>query len=423
MSTTTATESQTACGSISVFRSRRRRTVPRYKPLFAIRCLDLDGRLNVNAHGSSAHVENTYGTSVSGTFAGSGGSSITNSVVPNSASNPGITIGSGYGPAEINLEGLWSQFQTTWASTGNPSLSLSPTAYYAGLLAGVPVSASSSSQFPNPPYSYGVEGRYGESQYVMINGTFTTPHPTYVSFLPYPGSLYNTATPTMAAVPPMAGITPSGQFASPYPYPQNPLSTIKHFEFPIPGNPGMPTAYGSSPDLFGRGFVALGVNGAPLMPNMSFTPPAASTVQTGQYDTANNPYVLNLSRRSVRGSTSVAAVDNPFTVAELERVLRTYDGDVMALSGRLAALLDPSTAPPAAGNTPTPLGASTGSFVGAMDLLRKQVTTDSWDPPSPNVMATQDLRNGVLNMRRQPGHPAWRARVWRSMRLISWRPG
>ena len=33
-----------------------------YKPLFAIRVLDMDGRLNVNAHGNSAQVEAAYST-------------------------------------------------------------------------------------------------------------------------------------------------------------------------------------------------------------------------------------------------------------------------------------------------------------------------------------------------------------------------
>lgn len=50
-----------------------------YKPLFAVLCLDMDGRLNLNAHGNEMHL--TY--------------------------NDDIPRGMGYGPAEINLNGLF----------------------------------------------------------------------------------------------------------------------------------------------------------------------------------------------------------------------------------------------------------------------------------------------------------------------------
>ena len=46
-----------------------------YKPLFAIRVLDMDGRLNVNAHGNSGQLETAYTTPtpVTANFAGTGG--------------------------------------------------------------------------------------------------------------------------------------------------------------------------------------------------------------------------------------------------------------------------------------------------------------------------------------------------------------
>ncbi len=49
----------------------------RYKPLFAILCTDLDGRVNVNAHGLAAHT-----------------------------TTPSAAIGQGYGPPEINLRSI-----------------------------------------------------------------------------------------------------------------------------------------------------------------------------------------------------------------------------------------------------------------------------------------------------------------------------
>ena len=79
-----------------------------YKPLFAILCVDLDGRLNLNAHGNLAQANANYGQSVSlpgGTLPGDtalpqglmfagGGSSVP------------FPRGQGYGPAEVNLSPL-----------------------------------------------------------------------------------------------------------------------------------------------------------------------------------------------------------------------------------------------------------------------------------------------------------------------------
>ena len=52
--TTTATGCRTACGSIWGMPVRSTADGRLYKPLFAILCTDLDGRLNLNAHGSLA---------------------------------------------------------------------------------------------------------------------------------------------------------------------------------------------------------------------------------------------------------------------------------------------------------------------------------------------------------------------------------
>ncbi|MCH8923107.1 MAG: hypothetical protein IIA67_08175, partial [Planctomycetes bacterium] len=65
-----------------------------YKPLFAIRCQDLDGRVNVNAHGSKAQTELDY-EEFRGTFADGDGQ------VP--PMDPiGLWKGQGVSPAEIN---------------------------------------------------------------------------------------------------------------------------------------------------------------------------------------------------------------------------------------------------------------------------------------------------------------------------------
>ncbi|MGA2031103.1 MAG: hypothetical protein ABSG68_02500, partial [Thermoguttaceae bacterium] len=68
-----------------------------FKPLFAILCLDMDGRLNLNAHGTLAQAG---AAAYQGFTSGQGG------FTPASA-NPLLARGTGVGPAEINLQPLF----------------------------------------------------------------------------------------------------------------------------------------------------------------------------------------------------------------------------------------------------------------------------------------------------------------------------
>ena len=84
----------------------------RFKPLAAVLCLDLDGRLNVNAHSSIAQITSptnylttNYPISIAATpqpanfyYAGY-----------NSGSAANFQRGQGYGPAEINLNAMFSR--------------------------------------------------------------------------------------------------------------------------------------------------------------------------------------------------------------------------------------------------------------------------------------------------------------------------
>ncbi|NUQ66271.1 MAG: hypothetical protein HUU20_27740, partial [Pirellulales bacterium] len=220
----------------------------RYKPLFAILCLDLDGRLNLNAAGSTAQLNSAYATGIAAPYAGTDGATAT--LLPR---------GSGYGPADMGLAPIVA------------SADVQP------LLRGDSTS--------------GVEGRYGEN---------TT------------GSAE-------------AGIV--SQYA--------PLSLIAHFDFPddytaFPTS-GL-TSFLTPPDLWARASLALDYLGQPY-----YTPLAWSG------ERQNNPYVAKLSdhwARQAIGSRVPAGgnganVDNPFTLAELERLLRQYDLDAGILSSRL----------------------------------------------------------------------------------------
>lgn len=254
-----------------------------YKPLVAILCLDMDGRLNLNAHGSTAQTATEYGNQASGPFAG--------------ATGPGYEVslprGEGYGPAEVRLP-------TT----------MIPAAEVTQLLQG----------------NGTVEGRYGE---------------------------LGAASPG-----PQAGLTNTWDA----------MSRFKFFEFPddsyldpVSGgtlDTSKLTSYFSPPDLWGRGVFGVDYAGQPLYWRPStFNGVAANWWAT---EVLNNPYRLNLSPKAVRrGAPTGSTVDNPFTAAELERVLRNYDADAGRLPRRLLDL-----APSLAGH-------------------RTEVTTDSSDVPCP----------------------------------------
>ncbi|MCS7238901.1 MAG: hypothetical protein NZ899_11635, partial [Thermoguttaceae bacterium] len=80
-----------------------------YKPLFAIHCIDLDGRLNVNAHGSLAQTMTSYYQPPQVSEAPAPGRSFADATGQPSDGIDPITYaryggrGSGFGPAEINL--------------------------------------------------------------------------------------------------------------------------------------------------------------------------------------------------------------------------------------------------------------------------------------------------------------------------------
>ena len=113
-----------------------------YKPLFAVLCLDLDGRLNVNAHGCLAQADTTdYGTVTAG------GNALYANGGPGSPSAQ-ISRGQGCGLPEVNLSLL---FQGWPAAYGN-------------ILTG----------------SGALEGRYGSNQAPGANQVPTTTNQNYL---------------------------------------------------------------------------------------------------------------------------------------------------------------------------------------------------------------------------------------------------
>jgi hypothetical protein len=326
-----------------------------YKPLVAILCVDLDGRLNLNAHGSLAQTQTSAAPS-GGDFdlTPNIGSTLLygGNTVPPQGSLPHGQMG--WGPADINLSPLFAY--------PLPGQSSSPTAAvqqqeYQQLLAGM----SSGGLL--------LDGRYGESN---LSGNA----PPYN--LPSPGYSTNNA---------------NGS-ADDY------LSANKEFDYPsnyqyaLGANAASAAdarsifqGYGMPGDL--QGMLATGLDyrgqpvyGAlnlqqpidPLNNNPGSTPHGCYSALCGNWTFAgrvNNPYELDLSLRQPRGLRSPASPDNPFSPFELERILRPYDRDTMTLPSRLLTL------------APSLANASAG--------MSAKVTTDSYDLPCPNLAAPANL--------------------------------
>jgi hypothetical protein len=260
------------------------RTLPdgrMYKPLAAILAVDLDGRLNLNAHGALAQRFPGYYSPVvpSGNqvFAGEPGTP------------PLLPRGQGYGPAEINLLPLFSHMAAA-----------SRLGYYDSLLLGVYLAAANQT----------IDGRYGESWRMRDPANHG---------LPAPG---------------LARVAPNN-----YAPQIDPLFFNKFCDYPqcFPTDWAV-CSYGALPDL--KGSLAMGVDlrGQPIYHLVD----EPLVVPTGGnpylYALSNTPYELNLGRASPRGSHVAVPTDHPFSVYELERLFRRNDRDAQALPRRLGLL-------------------------------------------------------------------------------------
>lgn len=312
-----------------------------YKPLVAILCVDLDGRINVNAHGTLEQlaVNGTTGQpyhsdQVPGAFAANFSTQNPTSL----GANLKVILprGQGHGPAEIELTQV-----VTLAEAKN-------------LLQGAQLSGGI------------VEGRYGEC--ITNSGSYSSANAS-AGHKPLPTD-------------------PSGTNSA------NPLALIKRFNFPDnrydPAQPAVgvavanvantPSSFSSPSDLWGQTALGLDFRGQPLYwrPTWSQQPKYGWTNET-----LNSPYDINLTLggpASVRGSQSA---DNPFTVFDLERLLRQHDVDVTALPRRLFDLMDQSI-------VSDPADPFKGLGRG------RRITTDSWDPPVMATTAPRHLRTVLI---------------------------
>jgi hypothetical protein len=332
-----------------------------YKPLFAILCTDLDGRVNLNAHGCPAQLNNSYytATDVSATWMASRGSGgLSGAAVPAFAG--GEPLSSMKFPVLKNFTGETSLY--LWRGLGCGPAEVNPLALF-DTVTSMPSGANAMNLVSWLFRGRGTtlatfEGRYGE---------------TAGSTAAFPGlaNFQNGYTPSVYAL----------QANRNFPYAKNYYGTLD--------------AYGTPPDLDGDCAIALDVAGRPVYWGMGeaqsqtgntvMNPGSVSypiVPPNGDF-TRNSPYEINLFRDSAwrRDFAQARSIDNPFTPGELERVLRAGDIDSASLPPRLLALTSDGTGNPA-----------------NSVLLRRaaDITTESWDLPCPPVILPPERRGSYV---------------------------
>lgn len=252
------------------------------KPMAAILCVELDGRLNVNAHGAWAHTETpAYYQAVNartGTYFanGSGG-----------AATATLQRGQGWGVADINL---WPLFA--------PNAAFDPSSY--------------SGNAANQVLLNLLKNRYADSYStsVIAAGMSDRADPMFQNKL---FSYWNDCAPVVLG-------RPQGTTFDYWQFETNPV-----WWDPTTNTTGYHlNAYGSPPTFQTRGAVGLDVRGQPIYASMGATD-----------ERLDVPYEMDLAV-SAGGSTNPLSPDKPYSAGELERIARPYDGDSANLCRRLA---------------------------------------------------------------------------------------
>lgn len=281
----------------------------RVKPLVAIHCIDLGGRLNLNVHGSPAHVLPTTGLPDQ-SLALANGDQLPLPGSRELAST--LRAGAGFGPADVRLDAVLGSDGMKAVMLGGPSVT--------GIGDGIRRDVGA------------VVGRYGDKV-----GS--------VDDMPRPGR------------PGVADQRPGSDPAL-------------WADRAVPGN------YQSPPDLWGRMFVAMDHRGNPFYINRD---------PNNRLDAANEtPYAIDVTAPRDANPVAQAAnspsawIDQPFTIGEMESLLRTYDSDTAA------------TLPPRA----------MAMLLSGGDSNRRLLTTESWDTPAviggiPAFGSDPDLQRGL----------------------------
>lgn len=436
-----------------------------YKPLVAMLVEDLDGRLNLNAHGSLDDLASldqieseNLDASVLDQTPDDPTDNLSTDWFANLAQDYGnngplyssdqLSTGEGWGPAEVSLRsilspglplaGLTNQIANTPATQsfeGNPQFD-----DYARLLAGRPDPALGGRTVETALQVAEPFGRYGsvpsDLAFGAINGVqMYRPGRSFVAL----GGGANQALSEATADP----LTVYERVGAPdYVFTNNEADK----------SVDLPNVYSSPPNQRGRYAQGLTAAGAPVSEATNAanllraqaiidgTMLATDPLLTWRQDVLNtpndSPYELNLSPGARRLlPVSIAAIrssydsngsgtvdttaaplndDAPFSVAELERLLRALDADAPALPDRLWNLVDAFDPIKLAAATrlerveifgdPTLRSPSLDAVAAAAKaaINRRSVTTDSWDLPVPNENWSERLTLGADGL---PGVP------------------
>ena len=339
------------------------------KPMFAILCIDMDGKPNINAWGNlnnpgnASPVRQRTIIQVPQAF---------RSRVPTlsgfpsqgaiaSLSNANLSVGSGLSPADASL----SADMTALTSTPNDYVIFSE-AEFLKLAKGV-----------NSAGGRRLDGRYGEGFALASSGV------------------------------PLAGRTGFDDNEPAEPQRTTAGATVDLFK----GNAFTMPQYGGPMDFKGFGNVVLDFRGQPIYTwndrvggNFSgFDTNNNGTLEPAEVAAmlVNEPTQMNLNKASLTGPAHYTAAtggetasDNPFSVDELEWILRPFDVDTSSGSPRIS-LLCPNF---------------------SVDLTRRRdVTTESWHTPTVHFTPTPEIRQGLVRYANASGFGATDARRPRSV--------
>ncbi len=363
--------------------------------------VDLDGRVNVNAHGSLSTLAYPS-NSISGTHSYWPTKPAANTFAP-------VPMGSGYGPPEVNIDLLFPSDASTYPSqrlqgsytnaSSNSSPAENPALYLrTGVSAGRLSDASAGGISPlgsrfsggssTTPRLPDCEGRYGLPQTGVPLASFP---PWWLNArYPFNMTFQIGASPGSLAWP---GKAASDDIASAINDHRSPFDPTTGGFPRTYGNFGVPPlwwnvddgasfiwtvssfkvgaytyampprqTYNSPPDLHGRmktTAIAAGTGG--VVPQICFAKAEWSTTSKKDVESRDDPYEIRLDARAPRntGMTISGVIEpygNLFNLSELENILRPYDIDSSKLPPRLEAIL--------------------GS---AAEEARLRITTDSWD--------------------------------------------